>query len=83
VELFPCLGFASVLCDTHGEADGWEELQALLALSPVGTLGYGIVSGTALAVGPGRRVDALGGEVHRFRRRASGVVQVESLLPRV
>ncbi|MGA2614417.1 MAG: Type 1 glutamine amidotransferase-like domain-containing protein [Spirochaetia bacterium] len=80
-EVFPCLGFAPVLCDTHGEAEGWEELRALLALSPVGAVGYGIVSNTALVVGPGLRVGALGGEVHRFRRRASGVVQVESLLP--
>ncbi len=80
-EVFPCLGFAPVLCDTHGEADGWEELKALLALSPVGAVGYGIVSSTALVVGPGGRVGARGGEVHRFRRRASGVVQVESLLP--
>lgn len=31
-EIFPCLAFAPVLCDTHGEDDGWEELRALLAL---------------------------------------------------
>ncbi len=80
-ELFPCLGLAPVLCDTHGEADGWEELKALLALSPTGSLGYGIASGTALVVGPGRKVSALGGEVHRFRRRKGGVVPVESLAP--
>jgi len=81
-ELFPCLGFAPVLCDTHGESDGWQELQALLALSPRGALGYGIASGTALVVDPGGRVDALGGEVHRFRARSSGVAQVESLRPK-
>jgi cyanophycinase-like exopeptidase len=80
-ELFPCLGFAPVLCDTHGEADGWEELRALLALSPAGTLGYGIVSGSALVVSSGGEVAAAGGEVHRFRHKASGVVQVESLTP--
>lgn len=79
--LFPCLGFAPVLCDTHGEAEGWEELKALLALSPTGALGYGIASGTALVVGQGKKVSALGGEVNRFRRRKSGVVQVESLTP--
>ena len=28
-ELFPCLGFAPVFCDTHGEGDGWGELRAL------------------------------------------------------
>jgi len=80
-ELFPCLGFAPVLCDTHGEADGWEELQALLALSPVGAFGYGIVSGSAIVVDAAGKVTARGGEVHRFRRKASGVVQVESLIP--
>jgi len=78
-ELFPCLGFAPVLCDTHGEADGWEELKALLALSPVGTVGYGIVSGSALVAGPGGKVKAMGGDVHRFRRKATGVMQIESL----
>ena len=31
-EIFPCLGIAPVICDTHGEEDGWEELQALIAL---------------------------------------------------
>ena len=80
-ELFPCLGFAPLLCDTHGEAEGWEELKALLALSPTGSLGYGIASGTALVVGPGKKVSVLGGEVQSFRRRSSGVVQVESLKP--
>jgi len=28
-EFFPCLGIAPLICDTHGEQDGWEELQAL------------------------------------------------------
>ena len=80
-ELFPCLGFAPVLCDTHGEAEGWEELRALLALSPVGTVGYGIASGTALVVGPDGQASAAGGEVQTFRRGASGVAQAESLQP--
>jgi hypothetical protein len=76
------MGFAAVLCDTHGEGDGWGELKALLALSPIGAIGYGIVSGAAIVVEPGGAVSALGGEVHRFRKRAGGVAQVESLLPR-
>jgi cyanophycinase-like exopeptidase len=81
VELFHCMGFASVLCDTHGEDDGWGELQAMLALCPTGTTGYGIVSGTALVVAPDGDVAARGGDVHVFRRRASGVVQIASLRP--
>ena len=80
-ERFDCLGFASVLCDTHGEAEGWEELQALIGLSPAGTIGHGIVSGTALVVEPDGTLSALGGEVHRFQKRAGVIVQVENLVP--
>jgi peptidase E len=78
-ELFPCLGLAPVLCDTHGEADGWVELQAMLRLCPAGTTGYGIVSGSALAALPDGTVSALGGEVHVFRRKKAGVFQEKSL----
>jgi len=80
-EMFPCLGFAPVLCDTHGEDDGWSELKALLSLSSVGTTGYGIVSGTALVVQADGDVEARGGEVHVFKKRAKGVAQVASLVP--
>ena len=31
-EMFPCLGMARVICDTHAEADDWEELKAALGL---------------------------------------------------
>ena len=80
-EPFPCLGLAPILCDTHGEGEGWEELKALLALSPSGAVGHGIVSGTAVVVGPDGVLFALGGEVDRFRKRTGGVVQIESLIP--
>jgi cyanophycinase-like exopeptidase len=80
-ELFPCLGMASILCDTHGEGDGWEELKALLALSPAGTVGYGIVMGTAVVAEPDGALSALGGEVDRFQKEADGVIQIESLVP--
>ena len=78
-ELFPCLGFAPVLCDTHGEGDGWGELQSMLGLCRVGTVGYGIVSGSALEVAPDGAVAARGGEVHVFRKKKAGVVREESL----
>jgi len=78
-EIFDCLGLASVLCDTHGEAEGWEELKTLLALSPAGTIGHGITTGAAIVVEPDGTVAALGGEAHRFQKRGSGVVQIESL----
>ena len=80
-ELFDCLGLASVFCDTHGEDDGWDELQTLLRLSPVGTIGHGIVSGNGLIVEPDGTVSAMGGEVQRFQKQASGVARIESLLP--
>jgi cyanophycinase-like exopeptidase len=78
-ELFPCLGFAPVLCDTHGEADDWNELQAMLRLCRAGATGYGIVSGSALAVSPDGTVAALGGEVHIFQKTREGVSQGKSL----
>jgi peptidase E len=80
-ELFDCLGLAPILCDTHGEDDGWEELQALLALSEKGAIGYGIVSGTAIVVETDGTVSALGGEVHRFQKQTGGVIRIESLVP--
>jgi len=80
-ERFSCLGLAPVLCDTHGEGDGWEELKVLLTLSPTGTVGYGITSGAALVVEPDHTLSALGGEVDRFRRRASGVAPIKGLVP--
>jgi peptidase E len=78
-ELFPCLGLAPVLCDTHGESDDWNELQAMLRLCRTGATGYGIVSGSALAVSTDGTVSALGGEVHVFQRRKQGVFQVKGL----
>jgi cyanophycinase-like exopeptidase len=56
----PCLGFAPVLCDTHAEEDDWEELRALLLISPEGTVGYGIPTGGGLLVRPGGEIEALG-----------------------
>jgi len=78
-ELFPCMGFAPVLCDTHGEGDDWAELKTLLSLCPVGAVGYGIASGTAIAVRGPTEVTVLGGEVQVFHRRKSGVIRAENL----
>jgi peptidase E len=80
-ETFPCLGLARICCDTHGEDDGWGELKAMLSLRPVGTKGFGIVSGSAIVVAADGTLSALGGEVHVFKRLKAGVVQVESLVP--
>lgn len=79
--LFPCLGFAPVLIDTHGEADGWTELVALLGLEKKGTIGYGIPTGAGLRVGPDGAAAAMAGPVHRYSRGAGGVERIADLLP--
>ena len=80
-ELFPCLGVAPVLCDTHGEGEGWEELKAALHLKTVGDSGYGITTGTCLKVLPDGRVEALGGPIFRYVRTAKTVRRQPDLNP--
>ena len=80
-EVFPCLGIAPVICDTHGEAEGWEELQALLALEKDNTIGYGIVSGTAMKVFPDGKIEALGGAVHQYAKINGTVKRMADILP--
>jgi len=80
-ELFPCLGFAPIVCDTHSEEDGWEELRGALKLAGSSELGYGIVSGTAVKVYSNGRVEALGGAVNRFVQRKGKVLRVSDVLP--
>ena len=80
-EAFPCLGFADLVCDTHGEAERWEELLALLRLLPEGTVGYGIPSGAGLAVHADGHVQALGAPVERYARRDGSIVPLAGLLP--
>jgi cyanophycinase-like exopeptidase len=58
--LFPCLGIADVLCDVHGEKEDWDELRALLRLSPDSSSGYGIRAGSAMRVDPDGTVKPLG-----------------------
>lgn len=79
-EIFPCLGIAPVICDTHGEPE-WEELKALLQLEPASTPGYGINSGTAIKVFPDGHVEALGGTVNQYIRQVDGIVRLTDILP--
>ena len=79
--LYPCMGLAPVLCDTHGEGEGWEELQALLRLVPEGTEGFGITSGAGLVVYPDGALEALGGPVNRFAKSGGRVVRAPDLVP--
>ena len=82
-ELFNCLGVAPVICDTHGEGEGWEELRAAIALSPEGTVGYGITSNTCLRVDPDGKVAVLAGPVARYLRRGKSVVKQPDLVPTI
>ena len=80
--LFPCMGFAPVICDTHGEAEEWEELRALVRLAPEATVGYGIPTGAGLCISPDGTLEALGAPIHCYAHRAGGVVRSADLLPR-
>ncbi len=81
VEIFPCLGIAPVICDTHAEEDNWQELKTLLQIAPTELTGYGIASDAAIKVLPDRTVEALGGKVNCFRRKSGEVMQEADLLP--
>jgi dipeptidase E len=80
-EIFPCMGIAPIICDTHGEQDDWEELQDLLKLKKDNVKGYGIVSGTAIKVYPDGRIEAFGGAVHQYTKRNGKVERIDDVLP--
>jgi peptidase E len=80
-EIFPCLGIAPVICDTHAEGDDWEELKSLLALEKNGVNGYGIPSGNGIKVFPDGRVEALGGAIPQYTRRGDKVIKAGDILP--
>lgn len=81
-ELFACLGIAPIICDTHDEEGGWEELKAALALVKDGVIGYGLVSATAAKVHPNGEIEALGGAIHCFQRIDREIVRIPDLMPR-
>jgi peptidase E len=80
--LFPCLGFAPILCDTHEEADDWTELQILLKHCPNGTTGFGIPSDGALRIFPDGSLEALGRPVNCYAKRGVKVLPRADLKPR-
>jgi len=80
-ELFPCLGIAPIICDTHAEADDWEELKSALKLKEEDTLGYGIPSESCLKVYADGRMEALDGSITRFLKRGNSIVKQPELLP--
>jgi peptidase E len=79
-ELFPCLGYAPIICDTHDEQGGWEELQAALMLEKQGVKGYGLASGSGVKVSSNGKVEAIGGTVYQYIRQSGGVKRIEDLL---
>ncbi len=80
-ELFPCLGFAPIICDTHDEQAGWEELQAALKLVKEGGRGYGLATGSGIKVFTDGKVEALGGTVYQYIHRGGKVERIEDVLP--
>ncbi len=80
-ELFPCLGIAPVLCDTHAEADKWEELKWALKLYKGEVTGYGIATNSCLKVYADNRIEALGGAVARFIKQGEKIIKEKDLLP--
>lgn len=79
-EIFPCLGLAPLLCDTHAEKEDWEELKALLRLSAQET-GYGIPTGAALRVRSNGSLTALGRPLPCFRYLEGRLQRCADLAP--
>jgi peptidase E len=80
-ELFPCLGIAPLICDTHAEEDGWVELKTALLLKEDGAVGYGIPSGACLRIYPDGRLEALGKTIIRYGLHKGKVKQQTDLIP--
>ena len=81
-EPFDCLAMAPLICDTHGEADSWEELKTLLRLrQKQEEVGYGIPTSMGLRVHADGRVEAIGGSVHRYAYRDGRVDNIGDIAP--
>jgi len=78
-ELFPCMNLAPVLCDTHGEADKWNELHSLLRLTEGDQIGYGIPSGGALRISTDGTVEAVGLPLYRIERKGGDIARINDL----
>jgi len=80
-ELFPCLGFAPVICDCHDEEYGWQELRTVLRLEEDNARGYGLVAGAAIRVFSDGRVEALGSAIHQYIKQGKRVNRALDILP--
>jgi peptidase E len=80
-ELFPCLGCAPLICDTHAEGEDWVELKALLRAGGHGTRGYGIPAGACLIADSSSRRTSLGKPVLEFANAHGTVKKAGELRP--
>jgi peptidase E len=81
-ELFACLGLARVLCDTHAEKDGWDELQVAVPLLGRNRKGYGIPTGGMLRITPSGKVEALVHPATVYQAKDGRAIELAALLPR-
>jgi peptidase E len=80
-QIFPCLGLAPIICDTHAEDDDWQELKILLSMEKNNSIGYGISTKSCLKVFPDGKVEALGSTVYKFAKLSGKVEQQPDILP--
>ena len=79
-ELFPCLGLAPIICDTHAEDADWAELKMALKLSKDNVQGYGIPAKACLKVYPDGRIEALGDAITQYVQHSGQVERQANLL---
>jgi len=80
-ELFPCLGFAPIICDCHDEDGGWTELQAALKLEKTIDVGYGLVAGSGVRVFQDGKVEAIGSAIQSYSRKGNRITRVKDISP--
>jgi peptidase E len=78
-ELFDCLNLAPIICDTHAEAEDWEELKKAVQLLPRAGRGFGIPTGGVLRVGVEGRPVALLKPCAIYTRRGGQAVRLADL----
>jgi peptidase E len=78
-ELFDCLGIASIICDTHAEKDGWEELKAAVQLLDVNGKGYGIPTGCTIRLVNNDSITALGKPAVCYVNSGGRVIKTEDI----
>jgi peptidase E len=78
-ELFPCLGFAPIICDCHDEESGWEELRGALKLKEDGIKGYGLSAGSTVKVFADGKVEVVAGTVNQYVRRGKKIEKLSDI----